>query len=63
MVAHDSMLYDALTARENLSFFARLHGRDAQQRIDEQLERIGLGKAAHQRVAAFSRGMVQPYAS
>ncbi len=59
MVAHHSMLYEALTARENLRFFARLHGSDAEHRIDEQLERIGLERAADQRVAAFSRGMVQ----
>ncbi len=59
MVAHHSMLYEALTARENLRFFARLHGGHAEPLIDEQLERIGLSRAANQRVASFSRGMVQ----
>ncbi len=32
MVAHNSMLYDALTARENLSFYGSLYNRAAVQR-------------------------------
>ncbi|MBI3982237.1 MAG: ABC transporter ATP-binding protein [Gemmatimonadetes bacterium] len=58
MVAHHSMLYDVLTARENLRFFARLHG-VARQRVDELLEQLGLAPRADERVAAFSRGMTQ----
>jgi ABC-2 type transport system ATP-binding protein len=53
-------LYDAMTARENLAFFARLHGlarHDARRRAGELLERVGLGDRAHHRVAGFSGGM------
>ncbi len=59
LVAHYSMLYDALTARENLRFFARLHGVDARRRADDLLERMGLAAFGDERVGAFSRGMTQ----
>ncbi len=59
MVAHHSMLYDALTARENLEFYARLHGVAAPGWIDGLLDRMGLAPHGDRRVATFSRGMVQ----
>jgi heme exporter protein A len=59
MVAHSSMLYDALTARENLRFFGRLHGDGAEGRVDELLALMGLGAVADERVGSFSRGMTQ----
>jgi len=59
MVAHASMLYDALTARENLEFFARLHGGVSRGRVEPLLERMGLAARADERVGAFSRGMTQ----
>ncbi|MFQ5703417.1 MAG: ATP-binding cassette domain-containing protein [Gemmatimonadales bacterium] len=59
MVAHQSMLYDVLTARENLSFAARLHGSPDASRIDQVLERLGLMQYADRRVGTFSRGMTQ----
>ena len=58
-VAHASMLYDALTARENLRFFARLHGVDGRTRADDLLEQMGLAAWGDERVGAFSRGMTQ----
>lgn len=58
MVGHQSMLYDVLTARENLRFFARLHGA-RMERADELLGQLGLADRANERVAAFSRGMTQ----
>lgn len=58
MVAHHSMLYEALTAGENLQFFARLHGSDG-SRGTELLDRLGLTPWRDERVSAFSRGMVQ----
>ena len=58
MVAHHTMLYDALTAHENLAFVARLHGVDPARPI-ALLQRLGLAKAADQRIATFSRGMLQ----
>ena len=58
-VAHHSMLYDSLTARENLTFFGRLHGTNDAPACGELLERLGLAEHADRRVADFSRGMVQ----
>ncbi len=58
MVAHHSMLYDALSAEENLRFFARLQGVDP-GRVGELLAGVGLKTRARERVASFSRGMVQ----
>ena len=59
MVAHDAMLYPALTARENLRFFARLHGIAGRGRVDALLEQVGLARRADDRVGTFSRGMLQ----
>jgi ABC-type multidrug transport system ATPase subunit len=59
LVAHHTMLYDALTARENLRFFARLHGVHHAGHVDAVLDRLGLAPAADQRIAGFSRGMLQ----
>ncbi len=59
MVAHHTMLYDALTARENLVFVARLYGIQDRSRIDRLLDRLGLLQVAGERIATFSRGMLQ----
>lgn len=62
MVSHKSLLYDSLTARENLVFFARLYHLPVDrmnQRIDMLLERVGLSKRAHDLVRTYSRGMQQ----
>jgi len=59
MVAHEAMLYPALSARENLRFFARLHGLDGSTRVDQLLEQVGLANRADDRVGTFSRGMLQ----
>jgi len=58
MVGHEPMLYPALTARENLRFFARLHGVDT-ARVAELLEQVDLAHRAHDRIGTFSRGMLQ----
>ncbi len=59
LVAHHTMAYDALTARENLVFVGRLWGIDDGNRIDALLDRVGLSKWGEQRTATFSRGMAQ----
>lgn len=59
MVGHSTMLYDALTARENLAFFARLHGLSPATVVDAALDRVGLQAAMDQRIATYSRGMLQ----
>ena len=41
-VGHSSMLYDALSARENLRFFATLHGVSGNGAVDRVLEMVGL---------------------
>jgi len=51
-----------LTGRENLRFFATLHGMagpERARRVDEVLEAVGLVDAAHRRVMAYSTGMRQ----
>ncbi len=54
--------YDNLTARQNLTYTARLSGLgrvEAATRIDEALKRVSLGEVADHKVATFSRGMRQ----
>ena len=58
-VGHSSMLYDALSARENLKFFARLHGVSGNGAVDRMLELVGLANRQNDRVGTFSRGMTQ----
>lgn len=60
MVAHKPLLYENLTALENLRFFARLyHVHNADARIDALLQQVGLARRAHDLVRTFSRGMLQ----
>jgi len=60
LVAHQSMLYRDLSARENLLFFARLYGvKNPADRVNRLLEAIGLADRANDPVKAFSRGMAQ----
>ncbi|MFG2428680.1 ABC transporter ATP-binding protein [Streptomyces sp. NPDC048590] len=57
----DRGLYNRLTARQNLNFWAALHGlcRGERGRVDALLERVGLAHRADERVQGFSRGMKQ----
>lgn len=53
-------IYDELSARENLNFFASLHGMNRRQRqasADRLLEFVGLADRANDRVRGFSGGM------
>ncbi len=60
LIAHQSMLYRELTARENLLFFAKLYGiAEPVKRAELLLEVIGLSNRANDPVKSFSRGMVQ----
>jgi heme exporter protein A len=58
-VSHETFLYDALTARENLRFFARLYGITDSTQIEEALARAGLQRFADRPAGSFSRGMLQ----
>ena len=60
LLAHDLFIYPELTARENLTFFAELHGaRDAGPLVEEALARANLTDRRDDQVSSFSRGMRQ----
>lgn len=60
IISHHTMLYDALTARENVEFGARLYGvRDAARAAARALDRMGMMEHADVPVRALSRGMKQ----
>ena len=59
LISHHTMLYEALSPRENVAFAARLHGvRDA-SRVDESLSRMSMLGRADAPVRSLSRGMQQ----
>jgi ABC-2 type transport system ATP-binding protein len=60
--AGDRTFYLRISGRENLLFFARLHGltgRRAKQRIDELLDAVDLTDAAHRPSGQYSQGMLK----
>jgi heme exporter protein A len=60
VVSHAPLLYDSLTAEENLRFFGRLYGvTDLEPRITQLLEQVGLAARRKDLVRIFSRGMTQ----
>lgn len=60
LISHHTMLYDALSARENVSFAARLYGiRDPRTRVDDALGRMSMLERAEAPVRLLSRGMQQ----
>jgi heme exporter protein A len=58
LLGHAPLLYRDLSGRENLAFYARLHG-VALERAWELLDRVGLSVRADDKVHTYSRGMVQ----
>lgn len=59
LISHHTMLYDALTPRENVSFAARLYGVRESGRVDDVLRRMGMLDRADAPVRLLSRGMQQ----
>ena len=59
-VTHQSLLYNDLTAAENLSFISRLYQLDnKEERISKALKTVGLAARQRDPVRSFSRGMTQ----
>lgn len=59
-VAHATMVYDELTAEENLLLFARLQRTpEPEKRVDALLQEVGLSDRRASLVRTFSRGMRQ----
>jgi ABC-type multidrug transport system ATPase subunit len=59
LLAHELHLYPELSARQNLTFFAQLHGLRVGETVDRALEAAGLADRADDDVSGFSRGMRQ----
>jgi len=59
VLAHELFLYPELTARQNLTFFARLYGVAQHMAVDAALESAGLSDRADDPILSFSRGMRQ----
>lgn len=58
VLSHETHLYLPLTARENLAFFARMHGLRSPD-LEGALKRVELADRADHHVMGFSRGMRQ----
>ena len=60
LISHHSLLSEALSARENVSFAARLYGiREPRTRVDDALGRMSMLERAEAPVRLLSRGMQQ----
>jgi heme exporter protein A len=57
-LAHEPLLYQDLTARENLRYHARLH-QTSTDRIEEVLAAVQMQQRADEPIRLLSRGMVQ----
>jgi heme exporter protein A len=59
VLAHELHLYPELSARQNLEFFAKLHGLADGALVPAALESAGLADRGEDQVSSFSRGMRQ----
>jgi ABC-2 type transport system ATP-binding protein len=62
LVAEKMIMYDRLTAAENLRFFGKLYAiprQKLEERIDELLELVDMQEWKHTQIAKFSTGMKQ----
>ena len=59
-LSHRTLLYDDLTAEQNLRFYAKMYDvPDGAERTSDLLKRVGLSSRRDDLVGAFSRGMQQ----
>jgi len=62
MISHQPLLYQNLTAYENLKFYAKMYDvPDNENRIHEVTDQAGLADRLHQQVSTLSRGMQQRF--
>jgi len=60
VVAHQTYLYEELSARENLLFYGRLYGvQDLEARVETLLKLVDIFPRRHEPIANLSRGMQQ----
>ena len=60
LISHQTLLYDDLTAYENLAFYAKMYGlQNISDSVNEALDTVGLADRHRDRVRGFSRGMKQ----
>ncbi|GAV23627.1 heme ABC exporter ATP-binding protein CcmA [Carboxydothermus pertinax] len=60
VISHNSFLYDSLSARDNLLFYAKMYGlKNAERAVKEVIQQVGLELSYYQPVKTFSRGMLQ----
>jgi heme exporter protein A len=60
LISHHTMLYDALSPRENVSFAARLYDvHDLRANVDSSLQRMSMLERADTPIRSLSRGMQQ----
>lgn len=60
LVSHKTLLYDDLSAAQNLRFYAQMYDvPEASQRIEAVLTQVGLWGRQHDAVRTYSRGMQQ----
>jgi heme exporter protein A len=60
LVSHKTLLYDNLTADQNLRFYARMYDvADPSERVETVLKQVGLWGRQHDPVRTYSRGMQQ----
>lgn len=63
VVSHHTLLYNNLSAFENLEFYGRLYDvPHLKERIDEVTALVGMTPRLHDRVSTLSRGMQQRFA-
>jgi heme exporter protein A len=60
LASHQTLLYEDLSAEENLRFYGRMYEvAELEERITALLQRVGLEHRRHDLVRTFSRGMQQ----